>query len=215
MASFSRQRRRTLAVASVLMLGALALGGCVGSLQQDNVEATAQHGEQVVAEIPGLARAFGEESVSELSETSCTSSLDPDTAPRNTRWRGSVVVSVPTDRDARERAEAVREYAESNDWLTQDRGSSHPGVERLYTATQDELTLTINANARGDNPEISLTVVSPCLEKPAGHTMTRSELDPMYGSSDPLYPNDDRSKFTNGEPKPLPEPSDDSPSPRP
>ncbi|NUL49007.1 hypothetical protein F7P69_27950 [Cellulosimicrobium funkei] len=180
----------------------------MGSQQQDNAEATARDGEQLVASIPGLVRAFGEESVSELSETSCTSSPDPETASRNTRWKGSTGTDAPSSQEGRERAQAVREYAEANGWTTEERGSAHPSIERLYTATREDLTLIVEQDGGVDEPVVSFTVVSPCLEKPSDHTMTRSEYDPMYGSSDPLYPNDDRSKFTNGEPKPLPEPSD-------
>ena len=180
----------------------------MGSQKQDNAEATARHGEQLVASIPGLVRTFGEESVSELSETSCTSSPDPETASRNTRWKGSTGTDAPSSQEGRERAQAVREYAEANGWTTEERGSAHPSIERLYTATREDLTLIVEQDGGVDEPVVSFTVVSPCLEKPSDHTMTRSEYDPMYGSSDPLYPNDDRSKFTNGEPKPLPEPSD-------
>lgn len=198
--------RRRIIAPLLLMGGVISLGGCMGS-QQDNVEATAQHGEQLVAAIPGLVRAFGEESVSLLSETSCTSSPDPETASRNTRWTGAVGVSASSAQEGRDRAQAVREYAESTGWATEDRGAAHPSGERLYTATRDALTLVIEQDGGDDEPEVSFTITSPCLEKPSGHTMTRSELDSMYWSSDPLYPNDDRAKFTNGEPKPLPEPS--------
>ncbi|NUL46040.1 hypothetical protein F7P69_12675 [Cellulosimicrobium funkei] len=203
----SRQRRRTLAVTSALMLGALAFGGCVGSQHQDNVEATAHQGQQMVDLMPGLVLTFGEQSVSLLSETSCTSSPDPETASRNTRWTGSVGFSASSAQEGRDRAQAVREYAESTGWTTEDRASVHPSGERLYSATRDDLTLVIEQDGGEDEPGVSFTVTSPCLEKPAGHTMTRSEFDSMYGSTDPLYPNDDRSKFTNGEPKPLPEPA--------
>ncbi|NUL46042.1 hypothetical protein F7P69_12685 [Cellulosimicrobium funkei] len=182
----------------------------MNSQDDENVEATAQHGDQVVAEIPGLARAFGQDAVPQLREVSCTSSPDPEMASRNTRWRAATGATVSSDQEARELADAVRKHAESKGWVTQRSDASHPSLERLYMATLDDLTLTINANNRGGSPEVTLAVVSPCLEKPDGHTMTRSEFDSMYGSSDPLYPNDDRSKFTNGEPKPLPESSDGS-----
>ncbi|WP_277245037.1 hypothetical protein [Micrococcus terreus] len=43
--------------------------------------------------------------------------------------------------------------------------------------------------------------------------MTRSEYDPMYGSNDPLYPNDDRSQFTDGRPKPFSTPGSETPNP--
>ncbi|GAA4775384.1 hypothetical protein [Citricoccus nitrophenolicus] len=197
---------------SALMLGTLALGGCIGSQQQDNVEATAQQGQQMVNLLPGLVRAFGEESVSLLSETSCTSSPDPETASRNTRWTGAVGFSASSAQEGRGRAQAVREYAESTGWASEDRAAVHPSGERLYTATRGDLTLVLEQDGGEDEPGVSFTVTSPCLEKPDGHTMTRSELDSMYGSSDPLYPNDDRSKFTNGEPKPLPGSPDNSPS---
>lgn len=180
----------------------------MNSQQDDNVAATAQHGEQIAAAIPGLARAFGQDSVGTLSETSCTSSPDPETASRNTRWTASTATTVPTQRQAQDLAGAVRVHAEAQGWQTQDREAAHPGLDRLYTAVRDDLTLVMDADGSGGDYEIQLSVTSPCLEKPAGHTMTRSEWDPMYGSSDPLYPNDDRSEFTNGSPKPLPSPMD-------
>ncbi|MFC4370457.1 hypothetical protein [Citricoccus nitrophenolicus] len=49
---------------------------------------------------------------------------------------------------------------------------------------------------------LSLSIYSPCLEMPKGRTKNRSGLGSMYGSSDPMYPYDDRWKFADGEPKP-------------
>ncbi|MDI3331236.1 MAG: hypothetical protein QJR09_10975 [Micrococcus sp.] len=180
----------------------------MNSQQDDNVAATAQHGEQISAAVPGLVRAFGQDSVGTLSETSCTSSPDPETASRNTRWEASTATSVPTQQEARALADAVRQHAEAQGWQTQDREAAHPSLERLYSAVREDLTLVMDADDGGEDVQVRLSVTSPCLEKPAGHTMARSELDPMYGSPDPMYPNDDRSKFTNGTPRPLPAPSE-------
>ena len=73
------------------------------------------------------------------------------------------------------------------------------------------LNLTYRTTA--GRPRIRLEVTTSCLDMPEGNTMTRSEYDPMYGSNDPLYPNDDRSQFTDGRPKPFSAPGSETPNP--
>lgn len=173
----------------------------------DAEQRSADHGRTVESELPDLVRAAGWGSIGRLSERSCLGYADPEKASRETRWTGSAGRSGVAEAEAQDIAQQVRHAAEEAGWASKDGAGPHG--ERLYGAAKGELTLSLTYQAGAGRPELILRVDSPCLEMPEGHTMSRSELDPMYGSSDPMYPNDDRSKFTNGEAKPLPEPSTD------
>lgn len=79
-----------------LLVGALAWWGLTTIRQHENVDATARHGEQVTDSIPGIAAAFGQDSFSQMGETSCVESPDPERAARNTRWVARTGTTVPT-----------------------------------------------------------------------------------------------------------------------
>lgn len=173
----------------------------------DSEARSAAQGRALEQEMPSLVRAAGWETIGQLNENSCLGTPDPEQAPRKTHWTGASGRSgVPRD-EAEHTAELIRATAEQQGWERVQRGAA-PNTENLYAAEKGDLTLNVTYSSGTGRPGLSLRLSTPCLDMPAGHTMSRSELDPMYGSSDPLYPNDDRSKFTNGEPKPLPEPSD-------
>jgi hypothetical protein len=176
-----------------------------GPQQQDAEQASAARGAQVERAMPGLVRAAGWDSLGPLREESCNDSPHPEKASSATRWFSSAGRPDVSEGEARSITEAVREYAESTGWTGRE---STGGPRLLYAAGQDDLTLVVrHATGSGAGP-LSVEISTPCLDMPEGHTMTRSGLDSMYGSPDPMYPNDDRSKFTNGTPKPLPSPAE-------
>ncbi|NUL46039.1 hypothetical protein F7P69_12670 [Cellulosimicrobium funkei] len=177
------------------------LTGCTHSEAEAEAR-SAEQGRTIHAEIPDLVRAAGWDSIGQLTEKSCLGTADPEEAARETKWIGSSSASDVPQSEAMAIAEGVARDAEQSGWTPQE--GTGPHGDRLYGATKEDLTLVVTHQTGGGRSSLSLAIHSPCLEMPAGHVMTRSELDPMYGSSDPLYPNDDRSKFTNGEPKPLP-----------
>lgn len=153
--------------------------------------------------MPGLVRAAGWDTLSNLRERSCTDSPDPERAAASTRWFASSGRGDVTRAEAESVMEAVREHAESTGWTPHE---STGGPRLLYAASQDDLTLVVRYATTADEGPLSVEISTPCLDMPSGHTMTRSELDPRYGSSDPMYPNDDRSEFTNEQVKQLPDP---------
>lgn len=163
---------------------------------------SADFGQAMEAEMPGLVQAAGWDSIGALAEQSCLGHADPEQASRETRWTSSSGAVGVSEAEAEDIAAEIRRTAEAGGWVSADGAGPHG--DRLYGASKDEITLNVTYRTGAGEPELTLSLDSPCLEMPAGHTMARSELDPMYGSSDPMYPNDDRSKFTNGEPKPLP-----------
>ncbi|QCU77368.1 hypothetical protein E7744_03410 [Citricoccus sp. SGAir0253] len=162
-------------------------------------------GQLMEAEMPALVRAAGWDSIGTLTETSCLGIADPEEASRETRWTASSGATGVSEDEAGHVAEQVRRAAEESGWTSKDGAGAHG--DRLYGASKGDLTLALTYRTGAGASELTLALDSPCLQMPAGHTMTRSELDPMYGSSDPRYPHDDRSRFTNGTPRPLPSPS--------
>ncbi|MGM7671053.1 hypothetical protein [Microbacterium sp. A93] len=195
------------AAAVVLSAAALTLGGCMNPTSTgDPEQQSAEYGRLMEAEAPGLARAAGWDSLGSLTEKSCLGTADPAEASRETRWTAVTGEFGTSETEAGRVAEQVRQAAEDTGWTSKEGSGAHG--DRLYGAVKGDLNLTVTYRTGAGEAELSLRLDSPCLEMPEGHTMARSELDPMYGSSDPLYPNDDRSKFTNGEPQPLPEPSE-------
>ncbi|MFB9071901.1 hypothetical protein ACFFIO_12755 [Citricoccus parietis] len=178
----------------------------------DSETRSAEQGRAMEAEIPDLVRAAGWDSVGQLAENSCLGDPDPEQASRETHWTGASGRVGVSREDAESAAERIQDAAERRGWEHLKRGNTAPNSENLYAAAKGDLTLNVTYTSGTGRPGLSLQLSTECLEMPAGHTMIRSVLDPMYGSADPLYPNDDRSKFTNGEPKPLPGPSDGSPS---
>ncbi|MFC7401207.1 hypothetical protein [Citricoccus sp. GCM10030269] len=201
--------RHTAAVA--IAVAALTLGGCMNPESDDQPDAearSAEYGRTIEQELPPLVRAAGWDSIGTLTEKSCLGTADPEEASRNTRWTGSSGASGLSQSEAEEIADDVRSTAEENGWDPKE--GKGPHGDRVYGASKGDLTLTVTYHTGAGRPELTLSLDSPCLDMPSGHTMSRSELDPMYGSSDPLYPNDDRSKFTNGKAKPLPSPSEDA-----
>jgi hypothetical protein len=196
-------------MAALAALAAVTLGGCMNPQSTDeagNPSRSAAHGRLIEAELPAAVRQAGWDHIGSLMETSCTSDPEPETASRRTMWEGGArELDVDAD-SARQVAQQVKDYADSHGWTATD--DQDPNGHRLYGATKDEVALQVTFRETGTRTALSIVMSSPCLDMPAGHTMTRSEWDPMYGSPDPLYPNDDRSKFTNGTPKPLPAPTD-------
>ena len=172
----------------------------VENAQQRSAEA----GRVIEQDLIAVVRAAGWDSVGQLREQSCLGDADPKDAARQTKWLGTAARESSQDQ-ARRQAEEVARTAESLGW-TPSEGHGAQG-DRLYGAEKDELTLVVRHRTGGGHNTLSMAIHSPCLDMPEGHTMTRSEYDPMYGSHDPLYPNDDSSKFTNGQPKPFPEDS--------
>lgn len=201
------KRRPRFAAVGVLTLAqaaVLTLGGCAGSpgANGDPEARSAELGHAIESEMPALVRASGWDSLGELRETSCLGYADPEMASRETKWIGRSGTVGISESDAESLTAEIRETAEAGGWTPKEgRG---PQGNRLYGATKGDLILIVTYQSGTGRPEFTLSVHSPCLEMPEGHTMSRSELDPMYGSADPRYPNDDRSKFTNGKPKPLP-----------
>jgi len=163
---------------------------------------SAAHGALIEQDLPALLRAGGWETISTLRETSCLGDPDPAVAASRTKWLGSGSADLPAA-EARQRAERVGARARELGWTPQE--GSGPHGDRLFGATKEELTLVVSYETGGGHRTLTVAVHSPCLEMPEGHTMTRSGLDALYGSADPLYPDEDRSAFTNGSPKPLPE----------
>lgn len=166
---------------------------------------SAQQGERVEQIMPGLVRAAGWDAVGQLSEVTCSGSPVPEEASRSTRWSAVAGRSNGDQQEANGIAAAVQGHAEDTGWSTQQVSSANDG--RVYQAVKDDMGLNLTYRTTAGRPRIRLEVTTSCLDMPEGHTMTRSEYDPMYGSNDPLYPHDDRSQFTNGRPKPFPEPS--------
>lgn len=192
-------------MAAIAALTALTLGGCMNPQsndEADNPARSAAHGELIEAELPAAVRNAGWDHIGSLMETSCTSDPDPATASRRTMWEGGARELDVSEDSARLIARKVKDYAESHGWTPAD--GSGPDGHRLYGATKEDVALQVTFRETGTRTALSIVMSSPCLEMPEGHTMARSELDPMYGSPDPMYPNDDRAKFTNGSPKPLP-----------
>lgn len=172
----------------------------------DIEQRSAAHGRLIEEDMPSLVRAAGWDSIGNLGEKSCLGTADPEEAVRETKWIGSSSATDVPQSEATTIAEDIARDAEQLGWSPQE--GSGPNGDRLYGATKEDLTLVVTHHTGGGRANLSLAIHSPCLEMPAGHTLTRSTLDPMYGSGDELYPDEDSSKFTNGEPKPLPEPSD-------
>lgn len=193
-------RHRIAAVGAVV--GILLLSGC--GQPRENQELSGTHGRTIEQDLIPVVRAAGWDSVGQLREQSCLGDADPQDAARQTKWLGTAARESSQDQ-ARRQAEEVARTAESLGW-TPSEGHGAQG-DRLYGAEKDELTLVVRHRTGGGHNTLSVAIHSPCLDMPEGHTMTRSEYDPMYGSHDPLYPNDDSSKFTNGQPKPFPEDS--------
>ena len=169
----------------------------------DVQQRSAAAGATIEQDLPQLVRTVGWDSVGRLREQSCLGDPSPDAAPRQTSWVGSASRDSSAE-EARGQAAQIAQVAESIGWTPQE-GSGGQG-DRLYGAQKDDLTLVVRHRTGGGHDALSVEIHSPCMDMPEGHTMSRSEYDPMYGSNDPLYPNDDRSKFTNGKPKPFPEP---------
>ncbi len=170
----------------------------------DAEQVSAERGSAIEEAMPGLVRAAGWDSIGVLREESCNDSPDTATASSETRW---FAAAGRRDADADEAdavVAAVREHAESTGWSGKD---STGGPEILYAASQGDLTLVVRHSGGSGTRPLGVEISTPCQAMPEGHAMLRSELDPMYGSPSSLYPRDDRSQFTNGEPKPLPEPS--------
>lgn len=174
--------------------------------QADEAEQiSAAQGSKIEEVMPGVVRAAGWESIGMLREESCNDSPEPERAAEVTRWFAAAGRRGVSQDEAQSVVDAVREYAESTGWTSKE---STGGPQLIYSASQDQLTLVVrHSTGSGDAGPLGVEISTPCLEMPEEHTMSRSELDPMYGSPDSMYPNDDRSKFTNGEPKPLPEAS--------
>lgn len=170
----------------------------------DAEQVSAERGSTIEEVMPGMIRAAGWESIGILREQSCNDSPDAETASSVTRWFAAAGRRDAGQDEARSVVDAVREHAESTGWASNE---STGGPEILYAASQKDLTLVVRYSTDSGSGPLGVEISTPCLDMPDGHTMLRSELDPMYGSPSSLYPHDDRSQFTNGEPKPLPSPS--------
>jgi hypothetical protein len=181
----------------------------MNSDHNQEVEArSAAQGRALEAEMPALVHAAGWDSIGRLAENSCLGTPDPEQASRRTHWTG-LAGRAGVDREkAEDIAGNIQSAAEERGWEPLERGNTAPNAQSLYAAAKGDLTLSVTYSSGTGRPRLSLNVSTPCLDMPEGHTMARSELDPMYGSPDPMYPNDDRSKFTNGTPKPLPSSSE-------
>ncbi|VXB76502.1 hypothetical protein [Citricoccus sp. K5] len=197
--------RTTISITALTV--ALSLGGCMNSGSDgtpDAEERSAAQGRQIEEDLPLLVEAAGWQGIGALAEKSCLGDPEPAAASRETKWIGSASRDLD-GADPSELAASIARQAEDLGWTPQEGNGPHG--DRIYGAVKNELTLVVNHTTSGGADAVALSIHSPCLEMPEGHTMTRSELDPMYGSGDELYPGEDSSKFTNGEPKPLPEPS--------
>lgn len=170
-----------------------------------------QQGERMEQIMPGLVRAAGWDAVGQLSEVTCSGSPVPEEASRSTRWSAVAGRSNGDQQEANGIAAAVQGQAEDTGWSTQQVSSANDG--RVYQAVKDDMGLNLTYRTTAGRPRIRLEVTTSCLDMPEGNTMTRSEYDPMYGSNDPLYPNDDRSQFTDGRPKPFSTPGSETPNP--
>ncbi|MGO1885800.1 MAG: hypothetical protein ACTH3G_10630 [Citricoccus sp.] len=195
-----RWHRAAMACAGI---GLLFLTGCGLQERQENEERSAGYGRQIEEELPTLVRAAGWDSIGAFAENSCLGYAAPEKASRETHWTAASGRVGVSEADAGQMAEQVQRAAEEAGWTSKEGNGPHG--DRLYGASKGDITLNVIYRSGAGEPALSLSLNSPCLEMPAGHVMTRSGLDPMYGSSDPLYPEDDRSKFTNGKAKPLPE----------
>ncbi|NUL46041.1 hypothetical protein F7P69_12680 [Cellulosimicrobium funkei] len=191
-----RWHRAAIACAGI---GLLFLTGCGLQERQENEERSAGYGRQIEEDLPSLVRAAGWDSIGALREESCNDSPVREHASSTTRWFATAGRRDISQDEAQSVLESVREHAESTGWNSKE---STGGPQLLYTASQDDLTLVVRHSTSSGPGLLGVEIATPCLEMPEGHTMSRSELDPMYGSPDSLYPNDDRSKFTNGKAKP-------------
>lgn len=191
-----------------LVATTLAVGGCMNpdaDTASDTEARSAAQGKALEAEMPDLVRAAGWDTIGQLAENSCLGMPDPEQASRQTHWTGAAQRVGMSRDEALATAGDIQATAEQRGWQTRDRGNTAPNTETLYAAAKDDLTLSVVYSSGTGRPGLALRLSTGCLDMPDGHTMSRSELDPMYGSADPMYPKDDRSKFTNGKAKPLPE----------
>ncbi|MDO5633490.1 MAG: hypothetical protein Q4G34_01265, partial [Micrococcus sp.] len=171
-------------------------------------------GEYLDRVFPDIARSMGALAVTDLSEQTCsTTAISGPSAARQTSWMARAEVGVSTEDVANNVAENIREQAEHYGWTTaknpRDVGADgNYAGQRLLGATLEDPNLVMILLLRTHQQDGTLRVVTQirgrCYDMPEGHRMTRSTLDPDYGSASSAYVETDSLDDYTGRPAPLP-----------
>ncbi|MDO5633491.1 MAG: hypothetical protein Q4G34_01270 [Micrococcus sp.] len=183
------------------------------STSSDPLSLSRAEGEYLDRVFPDIARSMGALSVTRLHERTCsTTAISGPSAARHTAWVADAEVAVANEDVAIKVAKNVREQAEHYGWTTAENprdvgADGNYAGQRLLGATLEDpnLVMIVLLDKKYDGTPIVATVIhGRCYDMPEGHRMTRSTLDPDYGSASSAYVETDSLDDYTGRPAPLP-----------